>query len=104
MVLALRSRRTTARRGDEAQRRGEQGDGASRGAKASRNRDGANQGDDAGANHRLYAKPVEALDADGEPHRCAELMEFRMPERRNVEARIAYDDLREWLARAELLG
>src|ERR1043166_608983 len=27
-----------------------------------------------------------------------------MPERRNIEARIAYDDLREWLARAELLG
>src|SRR5689334_13003114 len=31
-------------------------------------------------------------------------MEFRMAERRNIEARIAYDDLREWLARAELLG
>ena len=31
-------------------------------------------------------------------------MEFQMAERRNIEARIAYDDLREWLARAELLG
>src|SRR5215470_14810774 len=27
-----------------------------------------------------------------------------MDDRRNIEARIAYDDLREWLARAELLG
>ena len=27
-----------------------------------------------------------------------------MDERRNIDARIAYDDLREWLAKAELLG
>src|SRR5262249_44476422 len=104
MVFALRPCRTAARYRDEAQRRGEQGDGAARGPEASRNRDGADQGNDTGANHRLYAGSGGALGADRTAHRHAELMEFRMPERRNIEARIAYDDLREWLARADLLG
>src|SRR5262249_34464838 len=104
VVFALWSRRTAARHRDEAQCRGEQGDGAAGGPETPRDRDGADQGDDAGADHRLYAEPSDTLGADRAAHRLAELMGMGMSDRRNIEARIAYDDLREWLARAELLG
>ena len=56
VVFALRPRRTAARHRDQAQRRGEQGDDAAGGAEASRDRDGADQGDDAGANSPLICR------------------------------------------------
>ncbi len=53
---------------------------------------------------RVHAARGHAMGADRAPHRRAEVMEVSMADRSNIEARIAYDDLREWLARAELLG
>ena len=55
LVFAVRPRGPASRHRRKAQRRGEQGDGASRGAEASQDRDGADASDDPGADDRVHA-------------------------------------------------
>ena len=74
LVFALRSRRAAARHRRQAQRRGEQGDGPARGAEASRDRDGADPGDDARPDDRVHAARGQPMGADGAAHRRNEMI------------------------------
>ena len=74
-----------ARHRRQAQRRGEQGDGASRGAKASGDRDGADRGHDAGADHRVHAARSEPMGADGAAHRRNKMTATRRPRQENAQ-------------------